>query len=39
MIASKAPKRKKLDALFMALPNGLASLLGVSMSSPGFFID
>ena len=39
IIASKAPSRKKFEALSIALPRGLASLFGVVISSPGFFID
>ena len=39
IIANRAPSRKKLDALFIALQRGLASLSGVTISSPGFFMD
>ena len=39
MIASKAPNRKKFEALLIALPSGLASFPGVVISSPGFFLD
>ena len=38
MIANKAPNRKKLEALLIALPRGLVSFPGVVISSPGFFL-